>query len=69
MVFRWRIDFGLSAQKAPQLVTVALAVLRDLVRPPDGMIAIEVGDGQRLFAPASSNAAALRLRLSAARLP
>jgi hypothetical protein len=52
MVFRWRIDFGLSAQKAPQLVTVALAVLRDLVRPPDGMIAIEVGDGQRLFAPA-----------------
>ena len=25
MVFRWRVDFGLSARKAPQLVTVALA--------------------------------------------
>src|SRR3954447_8659151 len=23
MVFRWRVDFGLSAQKAPQVVTVA----------------------------------------------
>jgi len=45
------VDFGLSARKSPQLVTVvladgaanelpALAILRDLVRPPDGMIAI-----------------------------
>jgi len=25
MVFRWRIDFGLTARKAPQLATVALA--------------------------------------------
>jgi transposase-like protein len=25
MVFRWRVDFGLSARKSPQLVTVALA--------------------------------------------
>ena len=68
MVFRWRVDFGLSARKAPQLVTVALAdgaanelpalaVLRDLVRPPDGMMAIEVGDGRRVFAPADSSPA------------
>jgi len=52
MVFRWRVDFGLSARKAPQLVTVALAddaanevpalaALRDLVKPPNGMMAIE----------------------------
>jgi transposase-like protein len=68
MVFRWRVDFGLSARKAPQLVTVALAdgaanelpalaVLRDLVRPPDGMMAIEVGEGRRVFAPADSSPA------------
>jgi transposase-like protein len=25
MVFRWRVDFGLTARKAPQLATVALA--------------------------------------------
>jgi transposase-like protein len=25
MIFRWPVDFGLSARKAPQLVTVALA--------------------------------------------
>jgi len=75
MVFRWRVDFGLSAGKAPQLVTVALAngaanevpalaALRDLVRPPDGMIAIEMGDGQRVFAPADSNPAEVKRRLA-----
>ena len=59
MVFRWRIDFGLSVRKAPLLVTVALADgaanelpaladLRNLARPPDGMMAIEVGDGRRV---------------------
>jgi hypothetical protein len=30
----------------------ALAALRDLVRPPDGMVAIELDDGRRGFAPA-----------------
>jgi transposase-like protein len=57
MVFRWRVEFGLTARKAPQLATVALAdgaanepsalaALRDLVRPPGGMIAIELDDGR-----------------------
>ena len=75
MVFRWRVDFGLSARKAPQVVTVALAegtanepsalaVLRDLVRPPDGMIAIELDDGRRVFAPEGSNPAAVKRRLA-----
>jgi len=65
MVFRSRVDFGLSPRKAPQLVTVALAddavnelpalaALRDLVRAPDGMMAIEVSDGQRVFVPEAS---------------
>ena len=49
-----RVQFGLTARKAPQLATVALAdsvtnevpalaALRDLVRPPDCMMAIEIG--------------------------
>ena len=75
MLFRWRVDFGLSAQKAPQVVTVALsdgaanepsalAVLRDLVRPPDGMIAIELDDGRRVFAPADCSPAAVKRQLA-----
>jgi hypothetical protein len=75
MVFRWRADFGLSARKAPQLVTVALAgdapneppalaVLCELVRPPDGMMAIEVGDGRRIFAPADSSPAEVERQLA-----
>ena len=75
MVFRSRVDFGLSPRKAPQLVTVALAdgavnelpalaALRDLVRPPDGMMAIEVSDGQRVFVPEGSNPAAVKRLLA-----
>ncbi|MCP1912368.1 transposase-like protein [Bradyrhizobium elkanii] len=56
MVFRWRVEFGLTARKAPQLATVTLAdgaanevparaALRDLVQPPDGMMALEPADG------------------------
>ena len=47
----WRVQFGLTARKTPQLATVivadgavnqvpTLSTLRDLVRPPDGMTAI-----------------------------
>jgi transposase-like protein len=75
MVFHRRVDFGLSARKAPQLVTVALddgaanelpalAVLRDLVRPPDSMMVIEVGDGRRVFAPAESSPAEVKRQLA-----
>ena len=75
LLFRWRVQFGLSARKAPQLVTVALAdgttnevpalaALRDLVQPPDGMIAIELEDGRRVFAPASSDPAAVKRQLA-----
>lgn len=71
MLFRWRAQFGLTARKVPQLVTVALAdgaanelpalaALRDLVQPPDGMMAIELEDGRRVFAPAGSNPAAVK---------
>ena len=75
LLFRWRVQFGLTARKTPQLATVALAddvakevpalaALRDLVKPPDGMMAIELGDGRRVFAPAGSNPAAVKRLLA-----
>ncbi|WP_176476976.1 hypothetical protein [Mesorhizobium sp. WSM4313] len=75
MAFRWREDFGLTARKAPELALVdiadgaeseppALAALRDLVRPPDGMVAIELDDGRRVFAPAGASAAAVKRHLA-----
>ncbi|MCP1968196.1 IS66-like element accessory protein TnpA [Bradyrhizobium elkanii] len=75
MVFRWRAEFGLTARKAPQLATVtfaggvanepaALAALRDLVKPPDGMMAIELEDGRRVFAPVGSNPTAVKRQLA-----
>ncbi|MER8448748.1 transposase [Mesorhizobium sp. M0130] len=75
MVFRWRVEFGLTARKAPQLATVVLAdgaakelpalgALRYLVQPPDGMVAIELADGRRVFAPAGSTPAAVKRQLT-----
>ncbi|MDW6022168.1 transposase [Mesorhizobium sp. BAC0120] len=75
MAFRWREEFGLTARKAPELALVeladggengppALATLRDLVRPPDGMVAIELDDGRRVFAPAGTTPAAVKRQLA-----
>jgi hypothetical protein len=43
----------------------ALAALRGLVKPPDGMVAIELGDGRRVFAPVGTTAAAAKRQLTA----
>jgi transposase-like protein len=75
LLFRWRVQFGLTTRKAPQLATVALAdsvanevpalaALRDLVKPPDGMMAIELGDGRRVFAPVGSDPASVKRQLA-----
>jgi hypothetical protein len=75
MLFRWRVEFGLTARKAPQLATVmladgatnevpALAALRDLVRPPDGRTTIELDDGRPVFASAGSSPAAVQRQLA-----
>jgi transposase-like protein len=71
LLFRWRVQFGLTARKAPQLATAALAggatnevpaltALRDLVQPPEGMTMIELEDGRRVFAPAGSSPAEVK---------
>ena len=75
MVFRWRVQFGLTARKVPQLATVALtkgtanevpalATLRDLVRPPDGMTTVELEDGRRVFAPVGSSPTEVKRQLA-----
>lgn len=70
MLFRWRVQFGVAQKKRAKLAPVALTddtpaalLLRDLVQPPDGMTAIDLPDGRRVFAPAGSDPAAVRAHL------
>jgi hypothetical protein len=56
-----------SAEERAKLAPVALTedtpaalLLRDLVQPPNGMTAIDLPDGRRVFAPAGSDPDAVR---------
>lgn len=67
LLFRWRVQFGVAQKRRAQLAPVALSegapatlLLQDLVQPPDGMVAVDLADGRRVFAPADSNPAAVR---------
>ena len=42
---------------------VAATVLRDLVRAPEGMMAIDLPDGRRVFAPAGSDPNVVRAQV------
>ena len=66
-LFRWRVQFGVTQTKRAKLAPVALIDdapamlrLRDLVQPPDGMTAIDLPDGRRVFAPAGVDPQAVR---------
>ena len=66
ILFRWRAEFGVTQKKQAKLASVTLATdaaaalaLQKLVQPPDGMMAIELPDGRRVFAPAGSDPAAV----------
>jgi len=57
LLFRWRVQFGVAQRKGAKLAPVALIGdapamlrLRDLVQPPDGMTAVDLPDGRRVFA-------------------
>jgi hypothetical protein len=70
MLFRWRVQFGVAQKKRAKLAPVALTegtpaalLLRDLVQPPDGMTAIDLPDGRRVFAPPGSDPDAVREHL------
>ena len=71
MVFRWRVQFGFAQKKHAKLAPVAvtedrdatlstLVVLRDLLQPSDGMTAVDLPDGRRVFAPEGSDPEAVR---------
>ena len=69
LLFRWRVQFGVAQKKRAKLVPVAVAddiaarVLRDLVQPPEGMMAVDLPDGRRVFATAASDPGAVRARV------
>lgn len=71
MLFRWRVRFGFAQKKRVKLATVTMPaggagalsvpmVLHDLLQPPDGMTAVELPDGRRVFAPAGSDPEVVR---------
>ncbi|MGX1354104.1 transposase-like protein [Bradyrhizobium elkanii] len=65
MLFRWRVQFGFGHRTRVKLARVEVAnttsdgplplVLHDLLQPPDGMVAVELPDGRRVFAPADAD--------------
>ncbi|UVK52453.1 transposase [Mesorhizobium sp. AR02] len=71
MLFRWRVQLGFAQKKRTKLALVAVieegtsassmpAVLHDLLQPLDGMTAVELADGRRVFAPIGSDPEAVR---------
>ncbi|MGJ5079283.1 IS66-like element accessory protein TnpA [Bradyrhizobium sp. HKCCYLS3013] len=70
LLFRWRAQFGIAQKKRSRLAHVVLPddmpaarALRDLVRPPEGMMAVDLQDGRRVFAPAGSDPDAVRAQI------
>lgn len=66
VLFRWRAELGFGRDKHVKLASVTLCdgqstapsmplVLRDLLRPPVGMVAVELDGGRRVFAPEDSD--------------
>jgi transposase-like protein len=66
LLFRWRVEFGVAQKKRARLASVALAddttAALD-IRPPEGMMAVDLPDGRRVFAPVGSNPDVVRARV------
>ncbi len=71
MVFRWRVQFGFASRKTAKLATVTReesatggpstpVILHDLLRPPTGMMSVDLSDGRRVFAPEGSDPTTVR---------
>ena len=74
MVFRWRIQFGFCEKKRMKLAAVKRAdgqtggslaplVLHDLIPPPDGIRAVKLAGGRRVFAPMGSDPETVRRQI------
>jgi hypothetical protein len=79
MVFRWRVQFGFGGERPARLVSVTAAgtekasgaglnggalVLQDLLPVPDGMTAVDLSDGRRVFAPEGTDPEAVRVHVA-----
>jgi transposase-like protein len=66
LLFRWRVEFGVAQKKRARLASVALAddttAALD-IRPPEGMMAVDLPDGRRVFAPVGSDPDVVRARV------
>src|SRR5271168_5187939 len=71
VLFRWRADLGFGRKQKVKLATVRASdsasdsdaeamVLHDLLQPPDGMAAVDLPDGRRVFAPSRVQPASRR---------
>jgi transposase-like protein len=75
VLFRWRAELGYGRKEKVKLAAVKLAgepsedtcsssssplVLQNLMPIPDGMVAIDLNDGRRVFAPIGSDPEAVR---------
>jgi transposase-like protein len=67
LLFRWRVQFGVTQKKRARLAPVALEngasaaqFLQELIQPPEGMMAVDLADGRRVFAPIGSDPDAVR---------
>jgi len=76
MLFRWRAQFGYGREERVRLAAVrapgaqrdgnaAAVVLQDLLPTPDGMAAVELPDGRRVFAPLGADPEAVRQHVAA----
>lgn len=72
MLFRWRVQFGIVQEKRVRLASVvqtntagSIAVLPDLLLPPDGTMVVDLADGRRVFAPEGSDPDAVRAHVAA----
>jgi transposase-like protein len=74
VLFRWRAELGFGKEKRSKLARVEVAneasdgpsplVLHDLLLPPDGMVAVELPDGRRVFAPADADPDVVRRHIT-----
>ncbi|MFC5327230.1 transposase [Bradyrhizobium oligotrophicum] len=67
LLFRWRAQFGIAQGKRSKPARIVLPddmpvarALRDLGRPPEAMLAVELHDARPVFAPADSDPDAVR---------
>jgi len=74
-LFRWRNELGYGRKEKVKLAPVAsrnsdrrhaasAVVLHDLIPVPDGMDAVDLPDGRRVFAPAGTDPAAVRRHIA-----